>query len=154
MVQPIPDGYHSVTPYLIYKNAKAAIEFYKHAFNAVHTILLEGPGGTVAHAEILIGNSHVMLADESPEFGAISAETLGGSAVHMMIYVEDVDAAFAQAVAAGGTELHPLKDQFYGDRTGTIQDPFGYQWTLATHIEDISLAETQKRFDKMMQADG
>lgn len=144
-VKPIPDGYHSVTPYLIVRGGAAALDFYKKAFGAVELMRLDGPEGKVGHAEIRIGDSTVMLADEFPEMGAISPQTLGGSGVGLMIYVEDVDAHFKQALQAGGTEIRPVKDQFYGDRSGTLKDPFGHQWTIATHTEDLTPEEIGKR---------
>jgi PhnB protein len=147
--KPIPDGYHSVTPYLIVKGAAAAIDFYKLAFGATELMRLPGPDGKVGHAEIRIGDSPVMLADEHPEVGAVSPQTLGGSPVHMLIYVEDVDARFAQAIAAGAKELRPVKDQFYGDRSGTLKDPFGHMWTIATHTEDVTHEEMQKRMEAL-----
>lgn len=150
-VKPIPDGYHTVTPYLIVQGAARAIDFYKQAFGASELMRLADPSGKVGHAEIRIGDSPVMLADEFPEMGVRGPLSLGGAAVHMLIYVEDVDARFAQAIAAGGKETRPLKDQFYGDRSGTLVDPFGHQWTLATHKEDLAPGEIDKRFAAMME---
>lgn len=144
-VKPIPEGYHSVTPYLIIKGAAAALEFYKKAFGAVELMRLEAPGGKIGHAEIRIGDSPVMLADEFPEMGAISPQTLGGAGVSLMVYVEDVDARFRQAIQAGGTEVRPVQDQFYGDRSGTLKDPFGHQWTIGTHTEDLTPEEIGQR---------
>lgn len=149
-----PDGYHSITPYLITDDASAAIEFYKAAFGATELMRLPGPGGKVMHAEIKVGDSPVMLADEFPEMGIRSAKSFGGSPVSLMIYTEDVDAMFAQALAAGATEKKPLADQFYGDRSGTIEDPFGHSWTIATHTEDISPEEIARRFQEMMSQGG
>lgn len=143
-VKPIPDGYHSVTPYLIIKGAAAAIEFYQQAFGATKLFILEHEG-KVGHAEIMIGDSHIMIADEHPEMGFVSPQTLGGTPVSLMIYVEDVDTVFNRAITAGGVELKPLQDQFYGDRSGTLSDPFGHVWTVATHIEDVSPAEIDQR---------
>jgi PhnB protein len=151
MAKPIPEGYHSVTPYLIVKGAARALEFYKKAFNATELYRLDGPGGSIGHAELQIGNSRLMLADEFPDMGARGPETLGGSPVGLCIYVEDVDALFKQALAAGGKEERPVKDQFYGDRSGTLRDPFGHQWTIATHKEDISPQEMKRRMDEMMK---
>jgi PhnB protein len=148
-VKPIPDGYHSVTPYLIVKNAAAALDYYKKAFNAVEIIRVPGPGGKVMHAEIKIGDSFLMLADEAPEMGAKSPQTIGGSPVGLCIYLENVDAQFSQAVAAGGKVLRPVKDQFYGDRSGTLEDPFGHNWTLSTHKEDVTSEEIDKRMKAM-----
>jgi PhnB protein len=150
-VSPVPDGYHSVTPYLIVKDAAGAIEFYKQAFDGTEIMRLEGPGGTIAHAEIRIGDSPVMLAGEHPQMGALSPDSIGGSPVSMCIYTEDVDTLFRQALDAGGEEIRPVQDQFYGDRSGTLKDPFGHQWTLATHIEDVSNEELQGRMERMMQ---
>jgi PhnB protein len=149
-VKPIPDGYHSVTPYLIVHDAAAALDFYKKAFGAVETVRMPSPGGKVGHAEIRIGDSVVMLADEFPEMQHKSARTMGGSPISLMIYVEDVDARVAQAVAAGGKLVRPVADQFYGDRTGGVDDPFGYHWYLATHVEDVPPDELKKRAQKAM----
>jgi PhnB protein len=136
-VKAIPDGYHSVTPYLIISGATAAIEYYKKAFGATELMRIDAPGGKVGHAEIKIGDSPIMLADEFPEMGYKSPKTLGGSPVSIMIYVEDCDTVFNQAIAAGGKEQRPVKDQFYGDRSGTLEDPFGHVWHVATHKEDV-----------------
>ena len=144
-VKPIPDGYHTATPYLIVQNATAAIEFYKRALGATELMRLVDPEGKVGHAEIKIGNSPIMLADEAPTMGFRSPRSLGGSAVSLVIYIEDVDAQFRQATDAGAKVLMPVKDQFYGDRTGTLEDPFGHVWTLATHIEDVSPEEMTRR---------
>ena len=145
----IPEGYHSVTPYLTFKNADAAIKFYQHAFGAKEKLRLSTPDGRVAHAEIEIGDSRVMLADENPAYGNKSPETLGGSPTAFMFYVEDVDAAFEQALKAGATVKRPVTDQFYGDRVGTLVDPFGYQWSIGMHVEDVSAEEMQQRMEKM-----
>jgi PhnB protein len=144
-VKSIPDGYHSVTPYLIIKGASDAIEFYKKAFGATELFRMPAPGGKVGHAEIKIGDSPIMLADESPEMGYVGPATLGGTPVSIMIYVEDVDTVYNQAIAAGGKELKPLQDQFYGDRSGSLKDPFGHTWHVATHKEDVSPEEMDKR---------
>ena len=148
-VKPIPDGYHSITPYLIVDDGGRAIDFYKKAFNAKEVMRMPGPGGKVAHAEIKIGDSVVMLADEAPEMDARSAKHYGGSPVSMLVYVEDVDKLFPQAVAAGAKEVRPVADQFYGDRSGTVKDPFGHSWHLSTHKEDLSEAEIKKRMEAM-----
>lgn len=153
-VKPIPDGYHSVTPYLIISGAEKAIDFYKEAFGAEEKVRMTAEDGKIAHAEIMIGDSTIMLADEHPEMGARSAKTIGGSPAHFMIYVVDVDTAFPLALKAGGTETRPLKDQFYGDRSGTLDDPFGFQWTLATHKEDLTPDEMDKRMVEMMEKKG
>jgi PhnB protein len=150
-VRAIPEGYHSVTPYLIIRDASRAIEFYKKAFGAVELMRFPGPGGKVMHAEIKIGDSPIMLADEAPERGHKSPQTLGGTPVGIAIYIEGVDAVFNRAVAAGAKVVMPVKDQFYGDRSGTLTDPFGHQWTLATHVEDVSPEEMQKRMAAMPQ---
>jgi len=144
-VKPIPEGYHSVTPYLIIKGAADAIEFYKKVFGATELCRMPAPGGKVGHAEIKIGDSPIMLADESTEMGYTSPTTLGGTPVSIMIYVNDVDTIFTQAIAAGGKEKKPLEDQFYGDRSGTLIDPFGHVWHVATQKEDVSPEEMEKR---------
>lgn len=150
-VKAIPDGYHSVTPYIICRDAGRALDFYKLAFGAQELFRLPAPGGKIGHAEIKIGDSIVMLADEHPDFQAHSPQKYGGTPVTMLIYVQDVDKAFPQAIAAGGKETRPIKDQFYGDRSGTLTDPFGHIWTIATHKEDVTPEEMDKRFKAMMQ---
>ncbi|MCA9076263.1 MAG: VOC family protein [Planctomycetaceae bacterium] len=152
-VRPIPEGYHSLTPYLIVKKAEEAIDFYMRAFGGVELLRLEGPGGSIAHAEVKIGDSPLMLADEHPEYDALSPETVGGSPISLMIYVEDVDSSFERAVNEGATIVQPVEDQFYGDRSGRVKDPFGYTWTLATHIEDLSQEEINERMQAMMSGD-
>lgn len=144
-VKAIPDGYHSVTPYLIISGAAEAIDFYQQAFGAIELFRMPAPGGKIGHAEIKIGNSPIMLADEFPEMGYKSPATLGGSPVSLMIYVEDVDTVFGRAIAAGGKEQRPVKDQFYGDRSGTLADPFGHVWHIATHREDVEPEEMERR---------
>jgi PhnB protein len=147
-VQPIPEGYHSVTPYISVRGAADAIAFYKKAFGAKELVRMDMPGGRVGHAELQLGNSRFMLADEMPEMpDAVtrSPKGLGGTSFGMVIYVDDVDTQFKQAVASGATVKRPLTDQFYGDRSGTIEDPFGHIWTLATHVEDVSPEEMKKR---------
>jgi len=146
-VQNPPQGYHSLTPYMTVKDARAALEFYKKAFGAEKVLLLSMPDGSVAHAEIRIGDSVVMLAEENESWGNKSPVTLGGSPMFLMAYVADVDAAFRRALDAGATEVRPVADQFYGDRSGTLKDPFGHQWTLSTHIEEVSEAEAQRRME-------
>jgi PhnB protein len=148
-VQPVPKGYHTVTPYLIVKGAANAIEFYKKAFGATETMRLADPSGRIGHAEIKIGDSAIMLADEAPQMNARGPLTIGGTAVMMMLYVTDVDTLFRRAIAAGGKEVRPLQDQFYGDRSGTLSDPFGHIWTIATHKEDIAPEEINRRFEAM-----
>ncbi len=144
-VKPIPDGYHSVTPYLIVRGAAKALDFYKTAFEAIELFRMPGPDGVIGHAEIKIGDSPIMMADEFPDMGAKSPEAYGGSPIGLMIYVADVDRIFNQAVAAGATVDRPLQNQFYGDRSGTVLDPFGHKWTIATHIEDVPPDELERR---------
>ena len=146
-VKPIPDGYHSVTPYLYVRGAAEAIAFYEKAFGAVEVMRLAMPGGVIGHAEIRIGNSVVMLSDEMPEWGNKSPQTLGGTSTGLMVYVPDVDALFAQAIAAGASVHKPLADQFYGDRSGSVLDPYGHNWTIATHTEDVPHEEMAARMD-------
>ena len=153
-VKPIPQGYHTVTPYLIVKDAARAIDFYKKAFGATEVMRMAAPGGKVGHAEIKVGDSPVMLADEFPEMGFRGPQSLGGSPVSLLLYVEDVDARFRQALAAGATVLKPVKDQFYGDRSGTLTDPFGHVWTIATHKEDVSPEEMHRRAEAFMKQQG
>ena len=148
-VKPIPDGYRSVTPYLMIKGAAQAIDFYKKAFGAKERMRVPGPGGKVMHAEIEIGDSVVMLADEFPEMGALGPQTIGGTPVAIHLYVENVDATFAQALAAGARQEQPLTNQFYGDRSGSLVDPFGHKWHLATHVEDVSPEEIERRLQSM-----
>ena len=143
-VKPIPEGYHSVTPYLIIKGAAKALEYYKTAFGAIELFRMEH-NGQIGHAEIKIGDSPIMLADEQPEMKYLSPQTLGGTPVSIMIYVEDVDTIYKQAIDAGGVEMKAIQDQFYGDRSGTLTDPFGHVWTVATHTEDVSPEEIEKR---------
>jgi PhnB protein len=150
MPKAIPAGYHSVTPYLTFKDAGAAIDWYARAFGAIEEVRMRGPGGSVAHAEIAIGDSRVMLADENPTFGNKSAQSIGGSPVAFMLYLEDVDAAFAKAVQAGAKVVRTVQNQFYGDRSGTLEDPFGLQWTIGTHIEDVSPEEMKRRMQNMI----
>ena len=150
-VRPIPEGYHSVTPYLAVDGAAAAIEFYKTAFGATEVMRMPAPGGKVGHAEIRIGDSRIMLADEYPDMGFRSPRAYGGSPVGLHLYVEDVDAVARQAVAAGAREVKPVKDQFYGDRTGSFEDPFGHVWHIATHKEDLSEGELKRRAEAAMQ---
>jgi PhnB protein len=148
-VKPIPDGYHSVTPYLIVSGAAKALDYYKRAFGAEERLRLPMPDGKIAHAEIEIGDSVVMLADEFPQMGAKSPQSIGGTPVGICLYVKDVDAVFKQAIAAGGKQEKPLQNQFYGDRSGTLVDPFGHKWTVATHIEDVPPEELGRRMATM-----
>ena len=148
-VNPIPSGYHTITPYLTARNASEAIEFYKTAFGAIEVGRLVMPDGGIAHAEVEIGDSKIMISEESEDWGNLSPEALNGSPVNLCIYVEDVDASFAQALAAGASTKTEVEDQFYGDRMGTLIDPFGHIWTLMTHKEDLSFEEMQTRMDEM-----
>jgi PhnB protein len=144
-VKPIPEGYHTVTPHLIIKGAAGAIEFYKKVFGATEVMRMAQPDGRLGHAEIMIGGSKILMADEFPEMGARSPLHYGGTPMSILLYFEDVDAVFNRAVAAGSKVLKPIQDQFYGDRTGTLTDPFGHQWTIATHIEDVTPEEAERR---------
>lgn len=144
-VKPIPDGYHSVTPYLSISGAAAAIDFYKKAFGAVELFRMDQPDGRIGHAEIKIGDSPIMLADEFPEMSSIGPKTLGGTPVSLMIYVEDVDTVFKTAIEAGAQEQRPVENKFYGDRMGSLIDPFGHIWHVGTHVEDVSPEEMEKR---------
>ena len=144
-VKPIPEGFRSVNPYLCVDDAARAIEFYKEAFGATERMRMEAPGGKIGHAEIQIGDTIVMLADEMPEMNFRSPRTLGGPTSHFMVYVEDVDARVGQAVKAGATLKRPVKDEFYGDRSGSVEDPFGHLWYISTHIEDPTPEEIKRR---------
>jgi PhnB protein len=144
-IKPIPDGYHTATPYLIITNAAQAIEFYKEAFGATELMRLAAPDGKLMHAEIRIGDSPIMLCDECPDWNALSPQTIGGTAVSIMLYVDDVDSVVNRAVATGATVLMPVEDQFWGDRMGTLVDPYGHKWSIATHAEDVSPEEIDKR---------
>lgn len=150
-VKPIPDGYHSVTPYLIVRGAGEAIDFCAGAFGAEEGMRIPAPHGTIGHAEIRIGDSVVMLADEHPQMGFKAPTAHGGTPVSLLVYVKDVDARFAKAVAAGARVLRPVADQFYGDRSGTLADPFGRVWSLATHVEDVPPPEIERRFREMLK---
>jgi PhnB protein len=151
-VKPIPDGYHTITPYLIIRGAAQAMEFYAKAFGAKEQFKMPAPDGKIGHAEMRIGNSVIMLADENPAMGHKSPATLGGSPIGMMIYVEDCDAVFNQAVKAGAQVERPLTTQFYGDRNGGVKDPFGFSWYIATHVEDVSPEEMERRAKEMQPA--
>jgi PhnB protein len=153
-VKPIPEGYHTVTPYLYIKGAAKALEFYKKAFGAVELFRMAGPDGRIGHAEIRIGDSMIMIADEHPEMGVKGPEAYGGTTVGICLYVEDVDTLYKRAIAAGGKEVRPLMDQFYGDRSGTLNDPFGHTWTIATHKEDVPQQEMEKRAQEWMKKQG
>ncbi len=150
-VKPIPEGYHTLTPHLTVRNAEKAIEFYKQAFGAkLRGGVAKGPDGKVMHAEIQIGDSVVMLADEFPHFGAVSPESGGNSSVGLHIYVNNVDEAFARAVKAGAQTEMPVADQFWGDRYGKLKDPFGHKWSIATHVKDMSADEMKRSMDEAM----
>ena len=151
-VKAIPDGYSSVTPYLIVSGAANALDYYKMAFDAQELMRMPGPDGKIAHAELQIGSSRIMLADESPQMGNKSPQTLGGSGTGLMLYVKDVDDTFQRAVSGGGTVVRPVQDQFYGDRSGNLTDPFGHQWTIATHVEDVAPDEMKRRMDEATKA--
>jgi PhnB protein len=144
-VRPIPEGYHAVTPYLIVDDAARALEFYEQAFGATELFRMNGPDGRIGHAEIKLGDARVMLADEHPELNARSPRSFGGSPISLLLYVEDVDAVVNQATAAGGKLIRPVADQFYGDRTGGVEDPFGHTWYIATHVEDVAPEELARR---------
>ena len=149
-----PAGYHSVTPYLACGDAARAIDFYKAAFGATEVMRMPGPGGRIGHAEVKIGDSRVMLTDEYAEMSFVGPLSRGGTTVHMHVYVKDVDATMQRALAAGGKLVREIKDQFYGDRSGTLADPFGHVWHLATHKEDVSTAELRKRAEKLVTEAG
>jgi len=148
----IPEGYNTITPYLIIKGAAKAIDYYKNVFGATVVVRMDGPDGKVGHAELQIGDSRIMLADENPQMGNRSAESIGASPVSLYVYLPDCDKVVAKAVAEGAKILKPVQDQFYGDRSGFIQDPFGHLWGIATHKEDVSPKEMAERMKKLMQA--
>jgi PhnB protein len=148
-VRPIPDGYHSVTPYLIVKGAAKAIDFYKKAFGATELMRFPGPNNTVMHAEIKIGDSPIMLADEPEGGSSRDPLAIGGTPVSLMVYVDDVDTVFKRAVSQGAKSTRAVQDQFYGDRSGNLTDPFGHVWTVATHKEDVSSEEMQRRMAEL-----
>jgi len=150
-VQPIPAGYHAVTAYLSIKGAGQAIEFYKRAFGAKEVVRIPGPQGTIGHAELKIGDSLVMLADESPDMGFLGPQARGGTTIQLHLYVRDVDATVEKAVAAGGKLTRPIENKFYGDRAGTLEDPYGHVWYIATHTEDVPPREMKRRMDEMMK---
>lgn len=149
-VKPIPDGYHTLTPFLTVRDAVKAIEFYKQAFGAEERGVMKGPDGKVMHAELKIGDSIIMLSDEFPDFGAKSPEAIGGSPMGLHIYLDGVDAAFDRAVKAGATVEMPVMDQFWGDRYGRLKDPFGHKWSIGTHIKDMSADEMKTAMDEAM----
>jgi PhnB protein len=145
MVKPIPDGYPRVTPYLVVDGASAAIDFYREVLGATERMRMPAPDDKVGHAELEIGDSLLMLADEYPDMGALAPKTVGGTPVTLHVYVEDADAVFDRAVEAGAKSLRPVEDKFYGDRSGEFEDPFGHRWSVATHVEDMPPAEMEKR---------
>jgi PhnB protein len=149
-VKPIPEGYHNVTPYLYVRGAAGAIDFYKKVFGAAEIMRMPGSNGKIMHAEIRIGDSIVMLADENPQTGIMSPQTVGGYSMGMHVYVENVDAVIQKAVESGAKPLRPIKNQFYGDRSGSLLDPFGHMWSVATHVEDVSPEEMRKRMTAAM----
>ena len=149
-VKPVPDGYHTLTPYLTVRDAARAIEFYKQAFGAVERGVMKGPDGKVMHAELKIGDSIIMLADEFPEFGSLSPQAYNGTAVGLHIYLDGVDAAFERAIKAGAKVEMPVLDQFWGDRYGKLKDPFGHSWSIGTHIRDLSEDEMKKGMNEAM----
>ena len=150
MVKPVPDGYPRVTPYLIVDSASAAIDFYKSVLGASERMRMGGPGGKVGHAELEIGDSMIMLADEHPEMDARGPKTVGGTPVSLHVYVEDADDVFARATEAGAKALRPMEDRFYGDRTGGFEDPFGHRWNVASHVEDVPPDEMEERAARAM----
>jgi PhnB protein len=150
-VKPVPEGYHSLTPYLFIKGAADAIEFYKTVFGAKERMRMPGPDGRIMHAELQIGDSIIMLSDENPKMGANSPQSVGGASTGLNVYVADVDAVVAKAVELGAKLVRPVKDQFYGDRSGGIIDPFGHIWSVATHVEDVAPEEMQKRVAAVMK---
>ncbi|MGH9228863.1 MAG: VOC family protein [Acidimicrobiales bacterium] len=153
-VKPIPDGYPRVSPYLVVDGAQKAIEFYTSVLGATERMKMAGPDGRVGHAELQIGDSVVMLADEFPDVGAKAPSAYGGSPVSLSVYVEDADATFGQATGAGATAVRPPETQFYGDRSATFDDPFGHRWTVNTHVEDVSPEEMERRASEMAQGQG
>jgi uncharacterized glyoxalase superfamily protein PhnB len=149
-VKPIPDGYHTLTPFMTVRDAARAIEFYKQAFGAVDKGVMKDPSGKVMHAELKIGDSIIMLGDEYPDFGALSPQSVGGSSSGLHIYLEDVDAAFTRAIKAGAIVEMPVADMFWGDRYGKLRDPFGHKWSIGTHKADLSMEEMKRGMDEAM----
>jgi PhnB protein len=154
MVKPIPDGYPHVIPYLSVKGADEAISFYVDVLGAKERMRMPGPDGLIGHAELELGESIIMLADEFPDMGSLSPKSLGGTPVSIMVYVDDVDAVFARAISSGAKEIEGLEDKFYGDRMGQFEDPFGHKWSVATHVEDVSEEEMGKRAAEFMAQQG
>ena len=150
-VKPIPEGYQTVTPYLVVQGAGAAIDYYKKVFGATERMRMPAPGGMIGHAEIQVGGSVIMLADEFPQMCFRGPKSVGGTPVSLMLYVPNVDEVFKRAVDAGAKELRPVADQFYGDRMGTLEDPFGHVWSIGTHVEDVSPDEMRRRSEEMMK---
>jgi PhnB protein len=150
-VKPIPEGYQTVTPYLVIQGAGAAIDYYKKVFGATERMRMPAPGGMIGHAEIQVGGSVIMLADEFPQMGFRGPKAVGGTPVSLMLYVPNVDEVFKRALDAGAKELRPVADQFYGDRLGTLEDPFGHVWSIGTHVEDVSPDEMRRRSAEMMK---
>jgi uncharacterized glyoxalase superfamily protein PhnB len=153
-VSPVPAGYHTITPYLVCKGAADAMAFYKKAFGAKERLRMGSPDGRIAHAEMMIGSSMLMLGDEYPEMGAVSPQTVGGTGVHVFLYLPNIDKAFARALAAGATAEMPPTDMFWGDRYAKLSDPFGHKWSMATHIEDVSPKEMARRGAEAMAQQG
>ena len=151
-VQPVPKGYHTVTPYLIIDGAAKAIDFYKKAFGATEIMRMQGAEGKIGHAEIKIGDSPIMMADENPKMGHRGPKALGSTSVSILIYVDDADKVFNAAVTNGAKSVKPVADQFYGDRMGTLQDPFGHVWSIGTHVEDVSPGEMKRRMSELQPA--
>ncbi|WP_354638126.1 VOC family protein [Kitasatospora camelliae] len=149
-VKPVPEDYPRITPYLCIDGAAAAIDFYTEVLGATERMRMPGPGGRIGHCELQLGNSVLMLADEYPDMGFLGPKTIGGTPLTLHVYVEDVDAVFARALAKGATELRAVKDEFYGDRTGQFEDPFGHRWNVATHVEDVPPEEMAKRAEQAM----
>jgi PhnB protein len=145
MTKPIPDGYPRLTPYLIVDDGGAAVDFYSSVFGATERMRMSGPDGKIGHAELELGDSLIMLADEHPDVGAVGPRSVGGTPVSLHVYVEDADDVFGRAVAAGATATRPVEDQFYGDRLGAFEDPFGHRWNVASHVEDVPPEEMEKR---------
>jgi PhnB protein len=150
--KPIPDGYHTATPYLIVNGVAEAIEFYKGAFGATELLRMTDPQGRIGHAEIRIGDSVIMMADEHPDMGYRGPRSMGGSSVSILLYVDDVDTIFGRAVRAGATVQRPIANQFYGDRSGKLEDPFGHVWSIATHVEDVPPEEMRRRAEAAMRS--
>jgi PhnB protein len=149
-VKPIPEGYHNVTPYLYVRGAAAAIDFYKSVFGATEIVRMAGPNGRIMHAEMKIGDSIVMLGDENPQMGVLSPQTVGGFSTGLHVYVEHVDAVVQKMIDSGAKLVRPIKNQFYGDRSASLLDPFGHMWSVATHIEDVAPEEMKKRMTAAM----